>query len=382
MMNKTITFLILFFLCLLTVSAQNNNKYIIKGTLPDGSNSGAYVYLSKTDPNSGLSMRMTPMDSIRIVDNYFEMKGIVNEKPSFYALNVADKTATLILEPGTLEVIFPQNNLMLPYIKGTVTNDLLYNKILAPTEKFKLSADSIVALKIEEKLTPEEEQDLFMSLQNESKALMNGYIEFIKPNIDNPAGESILLSIGSILPEDMLSDIIPQLTEETKEKFDSKRAEAAKRMSQMQGGDNAPEAVKVGKPYVDFISRNTEGNIVTFSEIAKGKKLILIDFWASWCAPCIEEMPKVVEMHEKYEKDGLMIVGISLDPNETAWKKAIERLNMNWIQLIDSENNIIRDTYGVQMIPYTILIDSSGIIRERNLRGVELEKAVDKLLKE
>lgn len=381
-MNKTITFLILFFLCLLTVSAQNNNKYIIKGTLPDGSNSGAYVYLSKTDPNSGLSMRMTPMDSIRIVDNYFEMKGIVNEKPSFYALNVADKTATLILEPGTLEVIFPQNNLMLPYIKGTVTNDLLYNKILAPTEKFKLSADSIVALKIEEKLTPEEEQDLFMSLQNESKALMNGYIEFIKPNIDNPAGESILLSIGSILPEDMLSDIIPQLTEETKEKFDSKRAEAAKRMSQMQGGDNAPEAVKVGKPYVDFISRNTEGNIVTFSEIAKGKKLILIDFWASWCAPCIEEMPKVVEMHEKYEKDGLMIVGISLDPNETAWKKAIERLNMNWIQLIDSENNIIRDTYGVQMIPYTILIDSSGIIRERNLRGVELEKAVDKLLKE
>jgi thiol-disulfide isomerase/thioredoxin len=115
-------------------------------------------------------------------------------------------------------------------------------------------------------------------------------------------------------------------------------------------------------------------------------KVLLIDFWATWCGPCMQEMPNVVEAYKKFNAKGFEIVGISLD-NE----KSIERMDdvmkskgMTWRQFADGKGwqNEISQLYGVQSIPATYLLDRNGKVHRMNLRGADLHKAVEKLLAE
>lgn len=95
---------------------------------------------------------------------------------------------------------------------------------------------------------------------------------------------------------------------------------------------------------------------MTLSSLISHKKLILLDFWASWCKPCINEIPGMTDLYANYKDRGLEIVGISLDENESAWKTAIEKNNMQWIQLIiDGKNpGNAAEKYNVTVIPFTV----------------------------
>jgi len=98
----------------------------------------------------------------------------------------------------------------------------------------------------------------------------------------------------------------------------------------------------------------------------------------------MKEMPNIIQIYKDYKDKGLEVVGISLDRNKEAWTKAIEKNQMKWIQLITTKepvNEDISELYHVKAIPYTILIDSSGTIVARKLRGEELRETVEKLLK-
>jgi thiol-disulfide isomerase/thioredoxin len=113
-------------------------------------------------------------------------------------------------------------------------------------------------------------------------------------------------------------------------------------------------------------------------------KVVLVDFWASWCGPCMQEMPNVVSTYGKLHEKGFEIVGISLDQDKGAMEEAMKKQNMSWVQYFDGAGweNKISKGFGIQSIPAAWLIDKKGMLREQGLRGEALAAAVEKLLAE
>jgi thiol-disulfide isomerase/thioredoxin len=113
-------------------------------------------------------------------------------------------------------------------------------------------------------------------------------------------------------------------------------------------------------------------------------KVVLIDFWASWCGPCRHNNPRLIKLYNKYHEKGLEIYGVSLDEDMTDWKKAVHHDKLSWIQVIDDKgwNASSINTYGVDFIPSSFLVDRQGIIRTMNAEGPELENSVKDLLKD
>lgn len=136
----------------------------------------------------------------------------------------------------------------------------------------------------------------------------------------------------------------------------------------------------VGAKFPDFAEKDTAGKPLSVANY-KGK-VVLVDFWASWCGPCVAELPNVLKTYEKYHAKGFEIIGISLDRDEDAFKSFIKRKNMTWAQYFDGKGweNKLAGKYGVTSIPATYLLDAEGKIAGKNLRGEELEAAVAKIL--
>ena len=110
-------------------------------------------------------------------------------------------------------------------------------------------------------------------------------------------------------------------------------------------------------------------------------KIVLVDFWASWCGPCRRENPNVVRMYNKYKDKGFDILGVSLDKTQDRWLQAIEQDGLEWHHVSDLKgwSNEVAQAYGVRSIPHTILLDQEGRIIARNLRGQALEEKLEEL---
>ena len=137
----------------------------------------------------------------------------------------------------------------------------------------------------------------------------------------------------------------------------------------------------VGKIAPDFAQNDTKGNPVTLSSF-RGRYL-LIEFWASWCAPCRKENPNIVEAYSKFHSKGFDILGVSMDKTKDKWEEAIKKDNLSWCQVSDLQewNNKARTLYGVEYIPMNFLIDKEGKIIARALLGDDLMKKLNELFK-
>ena len=129
-----------------------------------------------------------------------------------------------------------------------------------------------------------------------------------------------------------------------------------------------------GTQYHDMTLKDMEGKEHKLSDWIGHGQYVLIDFWASWCGPCRQEMPNVVTNYVKYHHRGFEIVGISFDQNEKAWKNAVGQLGMLWPQLSDlgGWQSAATQVYGVFSIPASILVDGQGKIVAIDLRGDKL----------
>lgn len=138
----------------------------------------------------------------------------------------------------------------------------------------------------------------------------------------------------------------------------------------------------VGQPAPSFTQKDTTGKDITFASVKKGK-VLLLDFWASWCGPCRKENPNIVTAYEKYHAKGFEILGVSLDKNADKWKAAIQKDRLSWQHVSDLKywENEVAKLYSIRSIPSNLLINANGIIIAKNLRGEDLHKKLEELLK-
>lgn len=141
-------------------------------------------------------------------------------------------------------------------------------------------------------------------------------------------------------------------------------------------------ATGINSKFVDLGLPGPQGQTVWVGDYVGQNKLVLIDFWASWCGPCIRELPNVVKAYERFHDKGLEIVGVSLDKDKARWLAAIEQTGQKWPQMSDLKgwDCAGAQIYGIQSIPANVLIDSQGKIVARDLRGDFLLKEVESRL--
>ncbi|MDR0766116.1 MAG: AhpC/TSA family protein [Odoribacteraceae bacterium] len=127
----------------------------------------------------------------------------------------------------------------------------------------------------------------------------------------------------------------------------------------------------VGKPLPPFSLPDRDGKMHDDATTRNGKKLVVIDFWASWCAPCRQEIPRLKELYLDYSSAGLEIISISIDRDASAWRTALDDERMPWPQLLDV-TKLFSDQFHGKTIPALFLVDASGTVIEDTLRGQPL----------
>lgn len=156
---------------------------------------------------------------------------------------------------------------------------------------------------------------------------------------------------------------------------------SADKKSEKKDTSNAPKvshSEKIGKPAPDFQAVDLKGQELSLKKY-RGQ-VVLLDFWATWCAPCRAEMPHLKKVYDKYKDQKFEIIGISLDRGQAVLDSYIEKQGMTWPQFLD--NGTVTKMYNVTGIPATFLIDGEGIVRKVKLRGRALDEAVAELVKE
>ena len=124
-----------------------------------------------------------------------------------------------------------------------------------------------------------------------------------------------------------------------------------------------------------------DGKLIALSSL-KGK-VVLLDFWASWCRPCRAENPNVVRLYNKYKDKGFTVYSVSLDQNKDKWMAAITQDQLTWsnhVSELTGWKSSAGNKYGVSSIPKTFLIDAKGKIIAYDLRGNDLEKKLSEIL--
>ncbi len=153
----------------------------------------------------------------------------------------------------------------------------------------------------------------------------------------------------------------------------------SKYLAKLQQDINSFGKVTKGGEAPDFTFNTPEGKPLSLSSF-KGK-IVLVDFWASWCGPCRKENPNVVRMYKKYHSKGFEILGVSLDEDKDKWISAIKKDGLTWNHVSDLKgwSSQACTLYGIEAIPFAMLLDKEGKIIAKNLRGADLEKKLEEI---
>jgi len=187
-----------------------------------------------------------------------------------------------------------------------------------------------------------------------------------------------ILFMKAMLYQQVLKDTVKGDALLAQLKRDYPDSEQVKALKQQEESEKVRAGLVMGAKFPDFKEKDLDGKPLSVSSY-KGK-VILLDFWATWCPPCRAELPNVIKTYDTYHKDGFEIIGISLDRDRDREKLVsfLKEKKMTWPQFFDGKywQNKLAVKYGVQSIPTTYLLDGQGVIIGKDLRGEALEKAV------
>lgn len=374
--------IILFFtlMCIARCFAQET-EYTLKGYLNGYEDKNGWtVYLQTTDYDNITQLKM--IDSTYVTNGTFTLKEKIGAQPQVRLVSIQSPQSTDVI--GGIFVTEPTEIIMNIDSSGVRVKGLAENEKLeayqAKQEKLykqaKTLQDSIQQLYFSGNLSPQvsnEAQEQFRLWQGELSSLV---YDFTLENIKNNIGEFYFIAYVQSFTPEQLKNLYAASTPEYKEK------KAVKNL--MQRIVWSKESSLIGQQFPDLTLLTPEGKKEKLSDYIGKGKVVLLDFWASWCRPCRIAMPELKSTYDEFKDKGFEIVAISLDERESAWKNAIESIGMTWINFSDlgGWNSEATSAYGVDRVPLSFLIDKDGKIVAFNLKGNELKNHIQSLLEE
>ncbi len=369
---------ITFTCCILLASCKNDQKtttsteastpkrgideYFIQGTIKNMADS-TKIYRNVDNK---------PVDSTFVIKEKFEFRGSVEEPTNmvFHTRNFQDGYIFSWIENQDISIQAEKGKLQTAIIKAGKSQEEQYI-LTKRTDSLDKAYRSIQMLYQTKKVNEKNQDSVQQQLQIIKVASTKAMQDFIKDLPNSYISVSLLEVYLNSWDRKEISQLYAGLSDTIKTSIKGKLINDFLTL---------PEKPEIGDAFIDFELHNTENTKVSISDVKA--KYTLVDFWASWCMPCIKEHPFLLKTYNKYNSKGFEIVGVSLDNNKSNWLKAIEKDNLPWANLSDLEGNKSRVAmiYKIQSIPYNFLIDANGIIIDENLRGPELENKLKELL--
>ena len=351
------------------------DSYKISGTYNDAPENGR-VYLAQLTNTS-----IDYIDSVDIKGGRFELVG-KQDTPIvrflFYPLpEGGEDILPIVLENGGISVKLNRSGAR---VSGTELNDAMqaykdeFDDVSRRAEKFFYAPRDVNAMSAEQR-------DSLQTIADALTAEISQVLLYhMRANIENPIGSFLISTSGRMCPPAELCkfiDSVPVVYRD--ERFMQFYNAFQDDLVRMAGAIETAE----GGSYVNFELRDINGKETLFSSIVENNKYTLLDFWASWCAPCRKSVPEIEALYNKYGKKGLAVVSLSLDTDAEAWKKCVADLGMKWTQLCNPEggSHQVGQAYGIEYIPTILIIGRNGEIVSRGLSGKALADKIESLMK-
>lgn len=355
--------IVLFILVVLCVFSCKNSTFTIHGSVDNKALNGKTIFIKER-----INRVWKTIDSTVIVNQNFAFKGQCDTaKIAYlaYEFPAANKVRqAFVLEGGHLTATVDTAGFMV--IKGTRQNEILQtyqdekNAFAKKSDAFYNSHKDSVKTP-EQKMAFSKEQD---KLNQEEAAIDK---KFATEHVNTLVGTHVFMSSFFELSTSEKEAIVNLMNSETK---------SIQRMQEIIADLEVEKKVAVGQMFTDFKLPGIHGDSIALSSMVGKTDFVLVDFWASWCGPCMQFLPELQDFYAKYKGTSLDILGVSLDDNKEAWTSCVTSHKIAWKLVSDlkgwkSEGS---RAYAVNSIPNTVLIDKNGRIVGRNLSIPEMEK--------
>lgn len=366
-MFKNLIITVLVSLSIVSCSPTVKNGYTITGTLDSAFN--GIVYLQKRAESP-----LITIDSAQIMAGKFSLKGVVQYPEVYYLTIPATKSSVpFFIEPADITVNISTKEIDKTKIIGSKTQveydhylDLLnqfnsslrdnyqmYNAAMEAGDQVKANYYDSICNSIDI------QRDLFSkkyAFEN-NKSFISPYIIYRNSwSYNMEELEKNLNNFDTVLSHSLYTGFLKSYLAILKRSA-------------------------VGQMYVPFSMEDTSGMVLSLADLI-GQNYLLVDFWASWCAPCRQENPNLVATYRKYHDKGFEILGVSFDSSRDRWIGAIKSDSLTWYHVSDLKGweNQVGKLYGIRAIPSNMLLDRSGKIIAKNLLGDDLRNKLDELL--
>jgi peroxiredoxin len=359
---KKIFLLLAFFPAVLFAQNQQEKGFIIKGNIA-GLADGPVQIVTTTDDHTVLVS-----DSAK--QGVFTLKGSVPEPGLFFIVLSNEQPQYLYLENNPISITGTKADIKNIKVEGSQSHtdfvefNHIFNPLIAELNGF--------AALLQQEPDEKKKEEIFKKYDSVVTKIDQEVGNFVTAKKSSPVSAFLLSISAQVLGDPMVMEQRFNLLSE-----DVRNSEIGKNLA---SSIAYFKVGAVGTDALDFTQSDVDGKPLSLSSL-KGK-YVLLDFWASWCKPCRQENPNVVKVYNKFKDKNFTVLGVSLDQTKDAWVKAIQADKLAWNHVSDLKywDNAVAQMYHIQSIPGNFLIDPSGKIIAKDLRGEDLEKKLCEVL--